>query len=108
MTLLQIRVEVEAADIEAGLRADSTACPIAIAVRRAIDVSDETAVGVGENHVWVFEDAGVRLAEAAIFDLPAAAADFVARFDAGEQPPPLVFLAPRRDPAAPPVFGPSE
>lgn len=68
-----ITVEVTRADIEAGVRNDCYACPVALAIARLVGV--DRCVSVGFSDTWILAH---RMATSAVVR------DFISRFDAGQ------------------------
>lgn len=84
MSARVVRIEVTGGDIAAGEPCRSAACPIALAVARAI--GDGRHVGVGPGYVVVGR--GPAAVQA---DLPVEARSFVERFDLNRPVTPFAF-----------------
>jgi hypothetical protein len=81
-----MKIEVTAEDIRVGWRSDCCRCPVALAIRRALDL--------GECDVEVIPDLVVisrRAAPVATYDLPNMAFEFVLRFDGHAWVEPFTF-----------------
>jgi hypothetical protein len=92
--ILTCAVDVTGEDIDRGLRGDCAACPLALAIERAVraatGATDFVGVLVDEMGVTV---QGHTLCDGTLLcaNLPAAAGDFVVRFDDGRPVTPLSF-----------------